>query len=407
MEPIPLLAVRLSQERPTSVGGSEGAPGARLLLQSIVAKRPKAPKTIDTTPRDRFDVPRPMPMDRVLGQDEAVGALDTALGSGRLHHAWIFHGPVGVGKFTAALAFAAIVLDPSSAPDLGGKFRPDPASPTQGRLAGGAHPDLHIITKELARFSRDAKVRDQKQRNIPLEVVKEFVIEPAGIKGSSQGSLASKVFVIDEAQILAREGQNALLKTLEEPPPGTLLILVTSASDRLLPTIRSRCSHALFSPLDDDAMRAWLESSGLDVSASSLGWLLNFAAGSPGQAALAINTGLDRWREALNPMLDSLIAGRHPIVLGPVIDELIKEWSEGYVASHKNASKDAANKAAATLAVHFIASHLRPLLRDAASASWAAGAIEQLDECHRLIELNVRPLFAFENWAAQASLVEA
>jgi DNA polymerase III subunit delta' len=348
-----------------------------------------------------------MPLDGVLGQDDAIASLDTALASGRLHHAWIFHGPVGVGKFTTAMSFAAIALDPSSTPDLAGKFRPDPDSPTQARLAGGADPDLHIITKELARFSRDARVRDQKQRNIPLEVVKEFVIEPAGLKGSAHASLASKVFIIDEAQLLAREGQNALLKTLEEPPPGTLIILVTSASDRLLPTIRSRCSHVLFSSLADDAMQAWLQSSGLDVPESSLAWLLNFASGSPGQARLAIDTGLDRWREALDPMLDSLIAGRHPIVLGPVIDDLIKEWSEGYVSSNKNASKDAANKAAATLAVHFIASHLRPLLRDPASAVWAASAIEQLDECHRLIELNVRPVFAFENWAAQIALAPA
>ena len=82
----------------------------------------------------------------------------------------------------------------------------------------------------------------------------------------------------------------------------------------------------------------------------------------------------------------------------------IKDWSETYVAAHKNASKDAANKAAATLVIRFIASYLSPVLRDPAAATWAAGAIEQLDECHRLIELNVRPVFAFENWAAQIAL---
>jgi len=369
-----------------------------------VAKRPKI---IDTIPRERFDVPPPVPLDTLLGQDDAVAAIDSALRSGRLHHAWIFHGPVGVGKFTAAHAFASIALDPTSAPDLTGKVRPDPDSPTQTRLAAGAHPDLHVITKELARFSRKQTVRDQKQRNIPLEVVKEFIIEPAGIKGGTESALCSKVFLIDEAELLAREGQNALLKTLEEPPPGTLIILVTSAADRLLPTIRSRCSHVQFRPLPASAMQAWIESASLGISGEGLAWLLDFSAGSPGQASLAMSTGLDRWRGELCPMLDSLIAGRHPIVLGPVIDDLIKQWSETYVTANKNASKDAANKAAATLVIRFIASHLRPLLRDPASATWAAGAIEQLDECHRLIELNVRPVFAFENWAAQIALAPA
>ena len=63
----------------------------------------------------------------------------------------------------------------------------------------------------------------------------------------------------------------------------------------------------------------------------------------------------------------------------PLADDLIKEWSEAYVAAHKNASKDAANKAAATLVIRFIASYLRPRLREPAWATWAADAIEQLD----------------------------
>ena len=380
-----------------------GSPGD---YNSPVATRVKA---IDTTHGEQLPVTTPIALDALVGQDDAVAQIDAAIVSDRLHHAWIFHGPSGVGKFTAALAFAAIALDPSSAADLTGRVRPDPDSPTQRRLASGTHADLHIIVKELARFSRDQKVRDQKQRNIPLEVVKEFLIEPAGLTGATEGALASKVFIVDEAELLAREGQNALLKTLEEPPPGTLVILVSSAADRLVPTIRSRCSRVAFRPLSHEAMQRWISDASLDVPAGHQDWLLEFAAGSPGQAMLALTTGLPEWCGSLEPMLDELIAQRHPIHFGSTIDELIKAWSEQWVAGHRHASKDAANKAAAGLVVRFIASHLRARLRspDADAAEWAARALELLDESHRLIDASVRPIFAFENWAAQLACTPA
>jgi DNA polymerase-3 subunit delta' len=154
-----------------------------------------------------------------------------------------------VGKFTTALAFAAVILDPSSQPDLSGVIEPDPESASQQLLAAGTHPDLHIITKELAVVSRVDSVRDSKQRNIAKAVLEEFLLEPAARTGSMNGALASKVFIVDEAELIDGVGQNSLLKTLEEPAPGSVIILVTANEERLLPTIRSRCQRVGFAPL--------------------------------------------------------------------------------------------------------------------------------------------------------------
>jgi DNA polymerase-3 subunit delta' len=203
------------------------------------AKR-KPPREVEVKPAKRPEVapaPRPLRLAQVLGQERAIATLRAAIQSGRIHHAWIFHGPAGVGKFTTALAFAALILDPSSAPDLSGQVEVDPDSKTQQLLASGTHPDLFIITKELAAVSREASVRESKQRNIAKEVLAEFLLEPATrSRVSGDQALASKVFIVDEAELMDRHGQNALLKTLEEPPPGAVIILVTANEDRLLTT---------------------------------------------------------------------------------------------------------------------------------------------------------------------------
>ena len=84
------------------------------------------------------------------------------------------------------------------------------------------------------------------------------------------------------ATLNVRESQvAATLKLLEEPPAGTVIILVTTREDRLLPTIRSRCQRVAFAPLDDQAMQSWLASADLAVDPESRRWIERFAEGSP------------------------------------------------------------------------------------------------------------------------------
>lgn len=400
-----------------------------------MAKRParsRTPREIEIKPTERPKgvpaPPSPRRLGEIVGQDRAVAALRAGLRSDRIHHAWIFHGPPGVGKFTTALAFAAIILDPSTTAILSGDIEPDSDSAVQRLLAAGTHPDLHIVTKELAVVSREASVRTSKQRNIAKDVLEEFLIEPATrTGGASTGGIASKVFIIDEAELLDLRGQNALLKTLEEPAPGSVIILVTSSEERLLPTIRSRCQRVAFTPLNDDDMLQWLKSPaarqqepgdgllGLEsggvlssLDASTRDWLLSYAGGSPGVAHVALSTGLVEWHRTLAPMLSDLDHGRFSIDLGPTMAKLADDWAQAWVdrPGNENASKEAANRAAARQMFRLIAEHYRRRLRKGESApETAVAAIDLVTQAERQADTNVQALFVMENLVGQLAIV--
>lgn len=358
----------------------------------------------------------------ILGQDRAVATLRAAIGSGRIHHAWVFHGPDGVGKFTTAVAFAGVILDPTTRPGLSGEVEPEPGSRVHRLIATGQHPDLHIVAKELARYSEEKKVRDAKLMTIPKDVIQNHLLGPASLGSTMPGGISQKVFIVDEAELMDRSVhnapvQNALLKTLEEPAPGTVIILVTSHPERLLPTIRSRAQQVAFAPLNDAAMKSWLraaaaeatELAALDEPARK--WVLKFAAGSPGEALMAARTGLHGWHAAAGAMLDDLASGRRgefPLALGPTMHRLVEDWAVAWVESHKNASKDAANRAAARLMFRMVAGVFRERLasRDADERERALRAIDLLREAEQNADASVNMQFVFENWAAQVGAVQ-
>lgn len=372
----------------------------------------------------------------ILGQRRAVETLRAAMRSGRVHHAWVFHGPAGVGKFTTARAFAAAILDPTTGPTLGGGFEADPDSPTQRLVASGAHPDLHVITKELALVSRDSGVRQRKQTNIPKEVLLEFLIEPAGLASqSARGALASKVFVVDDAEFVDPVGQNSLLKTLEEPPAGMVIILVTSSLDELLPTIRSRCQLVAFEALEEASMRPWIEGwlkseraalentegklskadkarlEALAPSKADREWAVSYAAGSPGVAALAIEGGFAAWARELDPMLESAEGGAYEPKLGATMAKLVGEWAEAWVDARKNASKDAANKAGMRHMLALVSERARRRLRASAGRAGEAGralaAVDLIADAERQIDSNVNLSLALENLSVRLTTAGA
>lgn len=347
-----------------------------------------------------------VPLDAVLGQDAAIGILRAGMAAGRIHHAWIFHGPQGVGKCTTAIGFAAYLLDPTTAPDLSGQLAPDPESQIQHLLRSGSHPDLHVITKELAKVSRDAKIRDGKQIVIPKDVVEEFLIEPASRTRVVVGnSLAGKVFIVDEAELLDPRTQNSLLKTIEEPAPGTIVILVASNEDRLLPTVRSRCQRVRFGSLSDADMHTWLKRSGIALDESRQQWLVRFACGSPGAAASAIAHDLFKWHETLAPMLAELARGQFPMQLGAAMHSLVEEQAAAWVKANADASKEAANKAWSRRMLAFIAEQYRASLAaaktEATQLEAALAAIDAVAQAEEELQANVSKEFIFENLAAK------
>lgn len=367
----------------------------------------------------------PVPsLDDILGQPRALETLRSALASGKVHHAWVFAGPPGVGKFTTALAFASMLLDPTLAPNLAGELGVDPDSPTRRMVGAGTHPDLHVITKELALFDEDKKVRDQKQITIARSVIEQHLLIPIARAATLRcGSLMNKAFIIDEAELMDRSlsnatTQNSLLKTLEEPPAGSVIILVTANENRLLPTIRSRCQRVVFHPLDERSMSRWLKSAaardgdtgfGRTPDTKELAWVTRFASGSPGRALLAVRTGLYEWFTALEPMLRDASSGRFPLDMGQSMAKLVGAWAEQWVSEHKNASKEAANHAAVRHLATLLAEHYRGALLDAADradepgALGALWAIDRVVDAERHVSANVNMGLALEYLSAGLS----
>ncbi len=342
-----------------------------------------------------------VPLTGVLGQSRAVSTLQRSICSGRVHHAWIFSGPAGVGKFTAAVGFAGLLLDPATR-FSGDTLHPPPdESETQQFLRSGSHPDLHIVRKELAALHPDAEVRKRKQTNIPKDVLDEFLLKPAALARVRQvDSPAAKVFIVDQAELIDPVGQNALLKTLEEPPVGTVIILVTSQEERLLPTIRSRAQRVAFGPLDAAAMEHWLSRAGLPTPPGLKPWVLAYAAGSPGTARAVLEAGLHQWHTTLGPLLAGLDRGTFPADLGGTMAKLIEERAAADAEASAVASKDAANRAWAKRMLGYVAQHYRARLRDQPDERSAA-AIDLLADAERQIDANVRYGDVLENLAAQ------
>ena len=213
------------------------------------------------------------------GNALAKQAFAAALDGGSLHHAWLIAGPEGVGKASFAMLAARRVLAGAGQPD---DFAIPPDDRTQHLIDAGSHPDF----RKLERMPRDEKKPEQGlARSITVAQVR--ALEPfLGVKPTYSDR---RVVLIDSADDLERNGANALLKNLEEPPPGTVFLLVSHAPGRLLPTIRSRCRLLRFEPLDDADMRAALADAG--AKPGEIDELVRVGQGSPAQA-LAM-AGLD------------------------------------------------------------------------------------------------------------------
>lgn len=381
-------------------------------------------------------------MDHVLGQPRAVDLLQASLQSDRVHHAFIFHGPQGVGKFTTARAFAKVLLCHDRQTDLAGrvvacdacasctllsekpapasppkpeppktrasksKNADEPATPARPDPAAQAHPDFHVVTKELARFSDDRAVRERKLMTIPVDVLETRLLTPV-YRVAQLGH--GKVVILDEAELLNLDGQNKLLKTLEEPPAGTVIILITASEERLLPTIRSRCQRIAFVPLADEIVEDMVRRKHPDLPDPQRRWLVDFAQGSLGRAELATSFNLFKWADAVLPRIDMMSPKRFPGDLGAAISTLIGEFAEAWVGRHENASKDAANKLAASLMFSMIARHARRKLAQAAATSqgdpaqlatllepWL-GVIDALTRVETELAANVNPGLAMDH----------
>jgi DNA polymerase-3 subunit delta' len=333
-----------------------------------------------------------------------LATLEEALQSGRIHHAWIFAGPLGVGKFTAALEFAKVLMGAAPSGD----------NRASRMIEDGTHPDLHIIRRDLAPYSISAEIRRRKLSNIPVDLLREHMV--GGMVGDhyvepkvfhSPRLAPAKVFIIDEAELLDAHGQNSLLKTLEEPPKHTYIMLITTQPDRLLPTIRSRAQRIAFLPLDPASMTEWWKRSGLEeaMSPEVREWIDRFAEGSPGMAAMAVEDGLYEWRGAIEPILREAERGRFVAGAGEAVAKLVDSFAKSEQKEDDTESKELANRDGARRVFLMMSAIARRRLGDTVARSddaepWLR-TIDLIAEAERQIAANVNMKFVFEDLIAQ------
>lgn len=222
-------------------------------------------------------------MSRVRGNAAAQALFRSAMDGGTLHHAWLLTGPQGIGKSTFARE-AAISLLSEAARDPGG-------ARTRALIEAGSHPDFRM----LERLSKDGKPDAELARSITISQVRS--LNPLFATTPSLSS--RRVILIDAVDDLERSGANALLKNLEEPPAGTIFLLISHAPGRLLPTIRSRCRLLRFEPLDREEMAAALDVLLPEATSDERDTLIRVGMGSPGRALRFAGLGLEKIDEAL------------------------------------------------------------------------------------------------------------
>lgn len=214
-----------------------------------------------------------------VGHDEPMRAFRAAMDSGALHHAWLFTGPQGVGKAQFARIAALRLLAESARPSaLPPGFDVPADDPTRRLIEAGSHPDY----RALVRLPKDADKPDgDTARSITIAQVR--ALQPMFATKPSMSP--HRVVLLDSVDDLERPGaSNALLKNLEEPPAGTIFMLVSHAPGRLLPTIRSRCRLLRFDPLSDDDVAAVLRPRLPEASSAEIAALVRVGNGSPGRA---------------------------------------------------------------------------------------------------------------------------
>jgi len=251
----------------------------------------------------------------VQHQDRAHRIIQRALASQRMPHAYLFAGPDGVGKEMLATRLAQTLLCESP------QRKPLPESITgcldnnEGLDACGqcqdchmvqaeTHPDLILIYRQLNKQHPDSTIRKQKALFLGVDIIRHFLVDRSGTR-PNRGR--ARVFILREGERMNEAAQNCLLKTLEEPPPATFIILLTHAMDRMLPTTRSRCQQVFLQSLPTDFVEQQLQSLRPDADAKAVAYAARHCAGSLGNALRQIDDDIFSLKQSWGQQLIELI----------------------------------------------------------------------------------------------------
>jgi DNA polymerase-3 subunit delta' len=253
---------------------------------------------------------------RVRGHEALVAAFQRVIARDRLAHAYLFTGPAGVGKrrFAVELAKALLCERPPAGP-------PDScdACPACLQIEAGTHPDFLSAR------------RPDEALELPIRVMRDLC-ERFALK-SARGR--GKVAVVDDADDLNEEAANCFLKTLEEPPPRSVIVLIGTSADRQLPTIVSRCQVVPFGPLPGELVAELLRAGGVGDEAL-IRRVLPLAEGSPGAAQALSEPDLWDFRRTLvQALADSRPDG---VALAAKWGEFVEEAGKESAAQRRRAS---------------------------------------------------------------------
>lgn len=278
-----------------------------------------------------------MSLSEVKHQAIAQRMIQRAVLRDRIPHAYIFHGPDGVGKELLARGLAQLMLCGQPVDQSFVADELDEIGLESLRVGCGAcedckavevqsHQDLHLIYRQLIRDHPDPVIRKRKGLEIGVDVLRHFMIEKVGrkpIRGRA------KMFIVREADRMTIQAQNALLKTLEEPPGNTIIILLVSYSDRLLPTTLSRCQIVHFQSLPEKFVLSRLSRLRPDLSPESLEWYTRCCEGSIGMALEHADDHLFELNQRLLKDLVALSSIRTSEAMA-TWTEMSKSLGEGY-----------------------------------------------------------------------------
>jgi DNA polymerase-3 subunit delta' len=247
------------------------------------------------------DPPHPRETTTLFGHAEAEQTLLEAYRGGRIPHAWLIGGEPGIGKATLAYRLARFVLanpDPKQpAVQKAASLAVSPDHPTARRIAGQAHSDLLVLER----------VVNEKTGKLFTETRVDQVRDSVRFFGSTAGEGGWRVAIVDPIEDLNRNGINALLKVLEEPPQRALLLLMTDAPGRVLPTIRSRCRTLILRPLPaEDVARATALALGETKISDEIGAAAAAADGSVGRALRLLEGDALELRQQMVAVLERL-----------------------------------------------------------------------------------------------------